>query len=231
MVYSSDLLITLQNIFLGLVPLKSKQSHDDNIELDIDGVPIIDSDLDGHELDEDGQRIEEALDETRFTQSFKPSKWEISDAEVKSKWETSEKVSGIFDEDEEDIDGEPLEDNDYFDSLLEKSSKIVPNSSNLSRDVLRGIELKVVKYQDSLDKDIRKGKFVLPINETVASLVEKYREELKKKALTENLDSKSSSKRDRSPLSPRSRKHSSSSSRKHSHSPRRSRSRSPKRRK
>lgn len=239
--YSQDLLIKLQNIFLGLIPTQSLKTSTEKAttEYDIDGVPI-DPDLDGQELDDDGFEIE-ARNDTRFTQSFKPSKWE-----------TSDKVTSIFDEEggdeDEDIDGEPLEDNDYFENLLQQKKTSKPNSNkpynnnnnnqtSLTREVLRDIELKVIKYQDNLDSDIRKGRFVLQFGETVDTLVERYRDELKRKALSGNVDTKASvsqsSRRDRSPSSPRSRYHSttSSSTRKHSHSPRRSRSRSPVRRK
>lgn len=247
--YSSDLLIKLQNIFLGLIPSKSLKSSDSTKEFDIDGVPI-DPDLDGQELDDDGLNIKKRKD-TLFTQSFRPSKWEKEEVSLKpkSKWETSDKTTGIFDEGEdEDIDGEPLDDNDYFETLIQQKKTPKPNSSqpynnndnqnSLTREVLRDIELKVIKYQDNLDNDIRKGRFALQSGETVDTLVEKYRNELKRKALSGNVDytnkisGSQSSRRDRSPSSPRSRYHSSSSStRKHSHSPRRSRSRSPTRRK
>ncbi|KAI2798940.1 U2 snRNP-associated SURP domain-containing protein [Blomia tropicalis] len=248
-IYSSEFLIKLQNIFLGLYQpeknITDKSSLDNQLE-DIDGIPI-DPDLDGEEMtDMDNESVNGSLT-NQFTTKFKPSKWETVDPEVvesqaiTSRWENLDKSQSIFPEDD-DIDGKPLSDSDYFNALIaqnrqasnqshEQSSS---SSLSLSRDVLRDIELKVVKYQDELEMNARNG-IPMKSNESISYMVEKYRSELLMKAsgLSESRHSRS---RSRSPpKSSSSRNHSyhssSSSSKKYQSPGRRSRSRSPKRRK
>lgn len=195
-IYSSDFLIKLQNIFLGLsVPGKDNAkvlSSKKNIE-DIDGVPIIDPDLDGIEMEDDTKK------EDPFKKKFKNSKWETVDVEHDSrfstKWDTSDQ-NVAADDDDDDIDGKPLDEEDYLDSLLNKqvdnnntkttSTIEQPVSANLSREVLREIELKVIKYQDELESDVRTGRIKLNEYETISTKTEKYRCDLMRKELQKN---------------------------------------------
>lgn len=105
-IYSSDFLIKLQNIFLGLiaqVPERPVLPKSD----DFDGAPI-DTDVDGIPIEDiDGQPIEEIDRNNSNGMKFKPSKWETVDPEVveaqamtTSKWETLEQSTL-----DEDIDG------------------------------------------------------------------------------------------------------------------------------
>lgn len=178
-IYSSDVIIKLQNIFLGIIPVKRKpivqaEQHKTSSSVDdIDGVPI-DPEIDGEELD---------FNSSSFSNKFKPSKWETVDPDVvvsqaiTSRWENLEKSTSIFPDD--DIDGKPLDDTDYFDSLINiHKNKQTEQSTALSRKVLREIELKVIKYQDELESDQRSGRLNLGPNSTISQLVEKYRADL-----------------------------------------------------
>lgn len=206
--FNSDLLIKLQNIFLGLYISKQpavqevpKASVDD-----IDGIPIADPDIDGVEIDNN-------FNSNSFSEKFKPSKWETVDPDVvvsqaiTSRWENLEKSTSIFPDD--DIDGKPLEDTDYFDSLIDKDSKTSKSTEQwLSRKTLRDIELKVINYQDELESNHRSGKLKLNTDTTINQMVENYRADLVKMA--------SSHEGSRSPSPSKAR-----------HSKRRSKSRSP----
>ena len=248
-IYSSDFLIKLQNVFLGLFAPNDKQINNAKMEQtktlsdDIDGVPIIDPDLDGEEM-----ILEEStVNAQSYAGKFKPSKWETIDPELveskatASKWEQFDKSAAIFVDDDDDIDGKPMDEPDYFESLADtrKESKPVENALStqqqkqiLSREVLREIELKVVKYQDDLEVNVRSGRLKINPTETIAQMVEKYRKELLKKASSQEPSSSrthsfssSQSRRSRS-RSPKSR-HSSHYSKRFTSPPRRSRSRSP----
>lgn len=190
-IYSSDFLIKLQNIFLGLSVVgkdKSKISSFKKNTDDIDGVPIIDPDLDGIEMEDDSKK------EDPFKKKFKNSKWETVDMEhddsrFSTKWDTSDQNVAA---DDDDIDGKPLDEEDYLDSLLKKevdnnpknsSATEQPASASLSREVLREIELKVIKYQDELETDVRTGRVKLNEYETISTKTEKYRCDLMRKAL------------------------------------------------
>lgn len=281
-IFSSDFLIKLQNVFLGLD--KEKRAADAaraaaaaaaKADDDFDGIPI-DADLDGEEIFPE--------EEENFSIKFKPSKWETIDPEVvesqaiTSRWENLDKAAAIYTDD--DIDGKPLDDEeDYLQttgknrdagraagaSFASSSStlrelpststiaSITPTSTStsscsslsasLSREVLREVELKVIQYQDDREVDRRGGR--LKVNdEEMTKMVEKFREDLLKRATTasggggeQRGGSSSTSRRSRSrSRSPRPRHSStSSSSASHHHSykarysspSRRSRSRSP----
>nr|XP_027204143.1 U2 snRNP-associated SURP motif-containing protein-like [Dermatophagoides pteronyssinus] len=269
-IYSSDFLIKLQNIFLGLTkPLSSSATVSNptvlkNKELaskssflllnkstnadDIDGEPIIDPELDGMEMTSINETDNQKLIEDPFKNKFKASKWETIDPDdqelstptkpptkISSKW--NKNLQDIYAADElmdesndadqnvediDDIDGKPLEDDDFIEKLVKddknKNPTTTSETSNLPREVLRDIELQVVKYQDELETNVRSGKKVLDLYETIGQLVEKYRNELMKKALIANQPSSSlgrmrSRSRSRSPTTKLiSRHHSSSSS-------------------
>lgn len=238
-IFSSDFIIKLQNIFLGFS--KEKQTLDTqstpgkSFSEDIDGIPI-DLDLDGEEMPKS------VVEDVHFSTKFKPSKWETVDPElvesqaITSKWENLDKGTAIFADD--DIDGKPMEDTDYFESLVNTRSTTTAEYSQsthspaLSREVLREIELKVVKYQDDLDS----GRVRRTDNQPLAQMVEKYRAELVRKAsVTSDLPKAAGSSstlsrsksRSRSPKSRYSHHH----SKRYPSPSRRSRSRSPTKRK
>ena len=234
-IYSSDFLIKIQNIFLGIsnkeIIVQAEQTK--SLSENIDGVPI-DPDLDGEEMLE-----ESAKDTHSFSTKFKPSKWETIDPDVvesqaiTSKWENLDKSTAIFADD--DIDGKPLDDNDYFESLINNKNlqetktsdySQTVHSATLSREVLREIELKVVKYQDDLDN----GRLRITDNQTLTQMVERYRADLVRKASTTQDASKTSlsasSGNPQNARSPKSR-YSHHNSKRYSSPSRRSRSRSP----
>ncbi|KAH7643994.1 u2 snrnp-associated surp motif-containing protein-like protein [Dermatophagoides farinae] len=229
-IYSSDFLIKLQNIFLGLAKpssssaavsnptmLKNKELASKSSFLmlnkatnadDIDGEPIIDADLDGIEMTSTNVADNQKSMEDPFKNKFKASKWEtvdpddqelppsISQTKISSKW--NKNLQDIYAADElidddndvgnadqdmddidDDIDGKPLEDDDFMEKLVknDKNKNTTTNSetSMLPREVLRDIELKVVKFQDELETNVRSGKKLLDLYETTSQLVEKYR--------------------------------------------------------
>ena len=106
-IYSPDLLIKLQNIFLGLVPKVAEIEEKKSVDEDVDGVPIGDTDIDGIPIDGiDGEPI---ITDSGSLPKFKPSKWETVDPDLveaqamtTSKWETLEPTN---EDSVEDIDG------------------------------------------------------------------------------------------------------------------------------
>lgn len=107
-IYSSDYLIKLQNIFLGLVQRQIPQSIEP-IDDDVDGMPIADDvDIDGIPLSDDIDG--EPMTSNQFDSSalkFKPSKWETIDPDVvesqamtTSKWDLLEQTN------DDDLDGQ-----------------------------------------------------------------------------------------------------------------------------
>lgn len=189
--YSNDFLIKLQNTFLGLIKsdsttgketaiLNSKQQF-----IDLDGVPI-DDDVDGI-----------PIDDSLIQSSFKISKWEsIADESLDgkpiiSKWDDLKKED---DEniDDEDIDGIPIEskpskqDNNNrmtkqnsaeFEQLKQSLINSLPEDER--RIKLREIEVKVLKYQDSLEMGKEPRKKELDLDEQV----EEYRIKQMRKCL------------------------------------------------
>lgn len=108
-IYSSDFLIKLQNIFLGLVQRKVAEKPI-KIEDDVDGMPLVDTDIDGVPLENiDGQPLSDI--ESAPLPKFKPSKWETVDPDLvesqamtTSKWEMLEQTNDDS-VDDDDLDG------------------------------------------------------------------------------------------------------------------------------
>ena len=154
--FNQELLIQLQNIFLGLFKNESQHDDDDVDGIPLDGTPLKDDDIDGVPID--------------HSTMFKTSKWEtVTEEEPGGKGEDYN-GAGLYD----DIDGAPLD--DTCDDNLE---------NRLTRDQLRTVEMKVAKHQDELEDDIRKGRFTLRENEKVKDLVENFRREIIKKTLSQ----------------------------------------------
>ncbi|XP_053211968.1 U2 snRNP-associated SURP motif-containing protein-like [Panonychus citri] len=134
-IYTSDFLIKLQNIFLGL-NLRDCSSERKAVDSkEIDGDPVEESDIDGIPIDTiDGTPFESTINIS--TTKFKPSKWETVDPDLvesqamtTSKWESLETnhddgtgggvgggSSGLgdggdcdCDDDDDDIDGKPID--------------------------------------------------------------------------------------------------------------------------
>ncbi|KAK4336982.1 hypothetical protein RND71_044172 [Anisodus tanguticus] len=189
--YSSDFLISLQNIFLGLV----KSDVSDNA--DLDGMPIIED-----ESDLDGVPLEDSESKFKLV-----SKWETieNSNDKKNSLDQSQDIDL-----DENIDGVPIDtfevtkicskEESSSNSLSSKSLQELDSlkqklnflSSEERRAKLREIEVKVLKYQDDLDKSKKK-------NDNVEELIEDYRKKLIKKCIQENFKKKSSRSRSRSP--------------------------------
>lgn len=184
-IFAPDFLVKLQNTFLGLDYSKESSL---NISLeqsdDIDGIPI-----DLGETDTQNDTIIPFIDHTKSTK-FKASKWQTIDSTplipVSSKWSNLDKPSI----DDEDIDGKPMDEDDYFDSISSKSksTSVVNKQDVLSREILRDIELQVIEFQDKLENDLRKSHSQLTKSDLdkITSSVDKYRNDLKDKALTKS---------------------------------------------
>ncbi|KAK0066648.1 U2 snRNP-associated SURP motif-containing protein [Biomphalaria pfeifferi] len=266
-VYPNDFLITLQNIFLGLVMPTKDESPERKIEkpLDLDGAPLEDvdgfplavlpkpvPDLDGDEIKEDvdGLPLMEAdIDGDPFPAkaptppltaaqpAFIRSKWEeVDETELQAQAMTTSKWEMLEPEEEanthetgEDIDGMPLDDtnrpsnvqSDESDNESEPDSVSMSRSSmqdnvyNLKysqlseerRQKLREIEVKVVKYQDELEAGKRSRKSGM----SLLDQVEHYRRKLHNKLL--NMQDSPQAERDSSGSKKRYRSRSSSPSR------------------
>ncbi|KAI8770541.1 U2 snRNP-associated SURP motif-containing protein [Biomphalaria glabrata] len=266
-VYPNDFLITLQNIFLGLVMPTKDESPERKIEkpLDLDGAPL--EDVDGFPLavlpkpvpDLDGDEIKEDVDglplmeadidgdpfpakaptppPTAAQPAFIRSKWEeVDETELQAQAMTTSKWEMLEPEEEanthetgEDIDGMPLDDtnrpsnvqSDESDNESEPDSVSMSRSSmqdnvyNLKysqlseerRQKLREIEVKVVKYQDELEAGKRSRKSGMSLQDQV----EHYRRKLHNKLL--NMQDSPQAERDSSGSKKRYRSRSSSPSR------------------
>ncbi|ODN04777.1 U2 snRNP-associated SURP motif-containing protein [Orchesella cincta] len=151
--------------------VKSLQSTEPEINEELDGVP----------MDEEEQVSENVVVQNKFI----PSKWEELDPEqvkaqavtTTSKWdlfEEQDKSDGkLVEYEEEDIDGMPMDDED--DDVVEETH----------RKTLREIEMKVLAFQDELEK---RG-----VNET--NLVREYRDKLLRKATSSSHESSSDAER------------------------------------
>jgi len=130
-VYPNDLLIRMQNIFLGLVPVEKSSDNDrikDKSPEDYDGTPLgrdldydgkpMDSDLDGAPMEEDydgepmfkedldGRPMKHKKSDAKL--KFKPSKWETVDEDTLKEQAVSTSKWDFLDQDE-DHDGEPMD--------------------------------------------------------------------------------------------------------------------------
>lgn len=178
-IYSTQLLSTLQNIFLGLMPKKQEEE-------DIDGIPLKDSenddgDVDGLPLEE----LEPPPPPVSAVPKFKPSKWETVDPDVveaqamtTSKWEQLEskektettaevksKEKSLFshyDSDEDsDVDGVPMAEA----SSSSNNQSLTPH--DFHRNLLREVEVEVLKFQDDLETGRKNRSSKLTIQEEV----------------------------------------------------------------
>ena len=126
-------LIFLLSILVSTKKLVANDSPDD--DSDVDGVPL---GLDSHSSSKKSNNTK------KLPSGFVPSKWETVDPEevqaqaVTSKWDIFDQDDVKNDDDDEDIDGVPM---DSFDSKVDESM----------RQRLRDIEMKVMSYQDELE--------------------------------------------------------------------------------
>lgn len=154
--------------------VKSLQSTEPEINEDLDGVPLDDEAEQNDILD----RLSSVNDKPKFI----PSKWEELDPEqVKaqavttvSKWDLFEEgkdvkeevdeegKEGLVDYDDEDIDGEPMEE--------DEEEKVSGGDEDRRRREMREVEVKVLAFQDELEKRGVVGGSV--------DLVREYREKL-----------------------------------------------------
>lgn len=131
---------------------------------------------------------------TSKASGFVASKWETVDPEevkkgvvTTSKWETEEvdqlvkarkalmgSVASKWDERDEDIDGEPLDEDSDSGELPDVDTRVTEER----RALLRDVEVRVMHYQDELESG-RKG---LKSGWTISEQVEHYRKKMMKKA-------------------------------------------------
>ena len=145
-------------------PALSRQRKDESDDdSDVDGVPL------------EPKRPQMASSKAAAPPGFVPSKWETVDPDevqaqaVTSKWDIFDQDDQAQNEDE-DIDGEPLQDDSFDPEVL--------------RQRLREVEVKVMVYQD----DLESGKERLRPGWTLSDQVEHYRRKLTKKARESGLD-------------------------------------------
>ncbi|KAH9400997.1 U2 snRNP-associated SURP domain-containing protein [Tyrophagus putrescentiae] len=156
-IFSSEFLIKLQNVFLGLDKEKKKKAVEvtkaaafgQAIRTDdeLDGIPL-DPDLDGEELPFPQETTATRRSSQNFVSTkFKPSKWETIDPEVvesqaitTSKWEHLDRVASAAAAAEEaiytdeDIDGKPMDDDepDYFEAIGSRAEQGKASASSSS---------------------------------------------------------------------------------------------------
>lgn len=149
-------------------PALSRQRKDESDDdSDVDGVPL-----------EQSKRppMTSSSKVANAPPGFVPSKWETVDPDevqaqaVTSKWDIFDQDDQIQNDDEEDIDGIPLQDESFDPEVL--------------RQRLREVEVKVMVYQD----DLESGKERLRPGWTLSDQVEHYRRKLTKKARESGLD-------------------------------------------
>ncbi|CAG0881397.1 unnamed protein product [Darwinula stevensoni] len=201
--YPVDILIKLQNLFLGIAGTETVQIHElDGAPLeaedndDLDGVPLdglallkaaaaakvktFTDDIDGVPLNDEEERKEPI--------KYAPSKWETVDPEdvaaqamTTSKWDLLEQEELKKKQENEDIDGVPMDatsrthDEDsssQYDSPAQRDRE----GGEERRARLREIELKVIQYQDELESGQRSLK-----ERSIAEQVEQYRQKLLRK--------------------------------------------------
>uniref|UniRef100_A0A672J6B7 U2 snRNP-associated SURP motif-containing protein n=1 Tax=Salarias fasciatus TaxID=181472 RepID=A0A672J6B7_SALFA len=184
-VYPDPFLIKLQNIFLGLTePLcsVSKPEPVEDIDGDVDGVPIdggaIDgAPIDGAPLDDlDGVPIkpmEEDIDGIPLDQS-KEAAFKVAP----SKWEAVDEAED--DDDSDDDNRSPRSDDQSYSNPMRDDSDMKTKTSELNeekRTKLREIEVKVMKFQDELES----GKRPKKSGQSIQEQVEHYRDKLLQK--------------------------------------------------
>ncbi len=162
-IFSSEFLIKLQNVFLGLDKEKKKKAVEvtkaaafgQAIRTDdeLDGIPL-DPDLDGEELPFPQETTATRRSSQNFVSTkFKPSKWETIDPEVvesqaitTSKWEHLERASAAAAEEaiytDEDIDGKPMDDDepDYFEAIGSRAEQGKASASSSSSSASTPLE-------------------------------------------------------------------------------------------
>lgn len=132
--------------------------------------------------------------------SFVPSKWEQVDenelesqAMTVSKWDSLNQSKGIvdYDEDEEDIDGVPVDElqNNNIKEYRSSADQSMLNKDETKRTKLKEIEMKVLRYQDELE-GVKGGHD----KKAVTEKVNEYRQKLLKKELKSDSREKSSKK-------------------------------------
>uniref|UniRef100_A0A914WHT5 U2 snRNP-associated SURP motif-containing protein n=1 Tax=Plectus sambesii TaxID=2011161 RepID=A0A914WHT5_9BILA len=212
--YPTDILIRLQNIFLGLVKLDEDVAEEveEFVDEDIDGEPLDSSapvsklvayDIDGAPMDDDDTHSDDDKKQSAPKGAFKASKWSEVDPELieqqamtTSKWDMLEThedddqaedekpaAMGIVDYDD-DLDGVPMEDDGGKPMAVSShpsTSRTMTHStaakeamSEERRQLLRDIEMKVVKFQD----DLESGRSQPKKNSSVAQEVANYRSRL-----------------------------------------------------
>lgn len=145
---------------------------------DLDGVPLVNEELDGQPLEED----------LEGRPKFVPSKWETVDPETvqqqavtTSKWDLLDQAEEEEEEHPgEDIDGEPLVESSPRDDSQDSMPAVEMlklETGEERRQKLREIELKVMKFQDELESGRRPRKPGL----SISAQVEHYRQKLIKK--------------------------------------------------
>lgn len=199
-IYTSDFMVKLHNVFLGLeqdpeVPEKEEDIDGNPLEKtsDDDGVPIDgaallknamshynssaeeEEDIDGEEIKDDS-----LIDGVPVASGFIKSKWETVDPnEVEAQAMTTSKWDLL----------EASHDNNSQDSSLNANDQDSPidygdtrNMSEERRMKLREIEVKAVQYQDELES----GQRTLKVGWTVSQQVEHYRRKLLRKSEKES---------------------------------------------
>ncbi|CAD5229475.1 unnamed protein product [Bursaphelenchus okinawaensis] len=172
-IYPRDVLINLQNIFLGLVKVGQPKSHSDD-EDDVDGIPLnsvmpstseTDNKAESEEEDDDidGVPLQAEPIEDKTQEPDKVNVIEEVMDDVSSKWDVIEHDT-VVEEAKNEPKGffkplkevsEPLEQpkrtesQEYSDSLNKSSAW-----EEERRRLLRDIEMKVVEYQDELESDL-----------------------------------------------------------------------------
>ncbi|TKR80539.1 hypothetical protein L596_014599 [Steinernema carpocapsae] len=226
-VYPTDVLIKMQNVFLGLYKESdyTQSASKSNEAEDIDGAPLVDDeDIDGAPLDEDGvANVSEPLQKPIFEQNkVQECPSPATKPSVSSKWDMIDE-GGVDD----DIDGVPMDESmESFGSSDSKELGGLEGSEDRRRQLLRTVELKVIKYQEELEAEN---------SPNIAGLVSNFRSKLMRE-MEEQLNGGSSSQGgssqspDVSPKKERSRKETRRRSRSRSRGRDRSRSRSPRRR-
>ncbi|XP_059613579.1 U2 snRNP-associated SURP motif-containing protein isoform X2 [Phlebotomus argentipes] len=149
-----------------------RNSHDSDMDDDIDGVPL-DEDIDGIPLGS-------AFGKGAAGGAFVPSKWETVDPEqieaqaiTTSKWDKLNPVTP----DPPRIGGDSDDSND--DALSLGTSESARDYDEERRTRLREIELKILQYQDELES----GKRTLKTGWTLSQQLEHFRRKLMKKSL------------------------------------------------
>ncbi|KAI1696853.1 surp module domain-containing protein [Ditylenchus destructor] len=187
--YPVDMLINMQNVFLGLTKVAEPESYaNEGMDVDVDGEPLLDEveDIDGVPLEEDidGEPLDSADDEAKpnLEPMFKTSSWNQVETETEpiisgSKWDNNEQQS-------------------MHQSALESSPDRPEEYDEERRKMLREIEVKVVKLQDELEAE-NAPDIENEIAKYRKKLTDKMEEKLAKLAGKRNSKEKDGHKKDR----------------------------------